>query len=843
MKAGRFLWQGAFLTATAFAALTSGPALADPVAGSSETGEVIVRYAPGTTGDERIEARDAAGVAFEDKSLLPRVQIVDPDPGRSVTEAIAGLESDPNVLYAEPDRMVELNATPDDTLLPMQWGLLNAGQLVNGTGGTPGADLDAKAGWDIGRTSANTVTAVIDSGITPDHPDLINQVWTNPGETPGNGVDDDNNGFVDDVHGWDFVSGDNDPTDGSRHGTHVAGIIGATGNNDFMVTGVSWDANLMPVRACASVGGCPLSATINGIVYAARMGAKVANMSLGGPNFSQAQRDAIAFGNGTLFVVSAGNNANDTPAVPDQGNNDLIPQYPCMADQAPGNPPLANVICVASTDQDDLKSGFSNWGATSVDLAAPGSNIVSTVPAFINPFADTFEPAADVRWNYAKIDLGNTPTAGGWERNAGLGNEGGSDHGVTDSYGTPYLPNSNAAMTMTGAGVDLSGREACALIYQASVDTERPSPNNFTGADVVFVEASREAGGPWTVIDRLAGNSGGYKSSANLDSDASLDAFAGDSSVFLRYRLQADGDVNVGQGVYIDDVVVRCARSTPGSGNFNYLDGTSMSAPQVSGIASIVRELNPGLFPAEVKAKILGGVDVLPAFSGASPTPLVTGGRANLRKTLGSLDLSAPPAPTLGEPSGVVTNPRPRFSWSATEAGATYRLILDGNVVFTSSGQTEFVPLDDLGLGPHTWSVRVSDRPGNVAESEQKQFTFAPDGAVQVLSARPIKDRRGGVKLRIAVNAAGSVSARATAKVKAGKRKRKKTVGQAKATPTAASTIVVKLRPNAAGRKALRRGRALKSTVSVTFAPALGGKPAGAKRFAKLGPPVKKRRR
>lgn len=838
MNAGRLLWQGAFLTATVFAAIFPGAAFADLPAGGGPDGRVIVRYAPGTTGDERVEARAAAEVTFDQASLLPRTQLLDPEPGQSVGAAIAELESDPNVLYAEPDRLVELDATPDDPLLPMQWGLLNAGQSVNGTAGIPGADIDARAGWDIGRTSANTVTAVIDSGITLDHPDLVNQIWTNPGETAGNGVDDDNNGFVDDVHGWDFVSGDADPTDGNRHGSHVAGIIGATGNNDFALTGVSWDASLMPVRVCGSVGGCPLSATINGIVYAARMGAKVANLSLGGPFFSQAQRDAVAFGNGTLFVTSAGNSANDLPAVPNQGNNDLIPQYPCMADQAPGNPPLANVICVASTDQDDLRSDFSNWGATSVDLAAPGSNIISTVPAFIHPLVDGFESVTPVRW-----DHGSTASPGGWERGTGTVLARSGSYGVADSSSGNYLPGSNAAMTMTGTGIDLSGREACALVYFANVNTERPSPNNFTGADVVYVEASGNAGGPWTVIGRMAGNSGGYRSSASLGSDASLDAFAGDSSVYLRYRLQADTDLNLGQGVSIDDVTVRCANSTPGSGNFNYLDGTSMSAPQVSGIASIVRELNPGLFPAEVKAKILAGVDVLPAFSGASPTRLTTGGRANLQKTLAGLDLTAPPAPALGGPSGVVADPRPQFSWSDTEAGATYRLFLDGELIFTGAGRTDYIPLGDLALGPHNWSVRVSDRPGNVAESETRQFTYAPDGAVEVLSARPIRDRRGGVALRVRVSEAGAVSARATAKVKVRTGKRRKTVGKAKASPRAAGTFVLKLRPNAAGRRALKRRRVLRSTARVRFAPALGGRPAAAKRGAKLAAPVKKRRR
>jgi len=363
------------------------------------------------------------------------------------------------------------------------------------------------------------------------------------------------------------------------------------------------------------------------------MGAGVANISLGGKLFTQARRDAIAAADDILFVTSAGNEANDLP--PGQGNNDAVPKYPCMDDQQPGFAPLPNVVCVASTDQNDLKSDFSNWGATSVDLAAPGSNILSTFPSLFSLFNDTFDT---VNWDYAQVDGGvAVATPGGWERYTGIGTGSPAGRAIADSLSSTgsqisYAPLSNATTTMV-SGVNLSGRQGCHLEYNFRLDTEQPTPNSFTGADIFYVEAANSAAGPWTVLDRFAGNTGpNFVSSTTRGSQATLEPFAGNGPVFIRFRLQADADLNVGNGVTVDDVRMRCAgASSPGL--LQYLSGTSMSAPQVAGIASIVRQLNPGLTPAEVKAKILGGVDGIPALDAGSgsPTPVVTAGRANLQ--------------------------------------------------------------------------------------------------------------------------------------------------------------------------------------------------------------------
>jgi len=247
------------------------------------------------------------------------------------------------------------------------WGLNNIGQ----TGGTIDADIDAPEAWDVTTGDSNLVIAIIDSGLDMSHPDIAANLWTNPGEIPGNGIDDDGNGYIDDVHGWDFTGNDNDPTDDvaacGGHGTHTAGTVGAVGDNGVGVTGVNWNVKLMPLKAAKGLLGIlctlPDSATIAAIEYAAANGALVSNNSYGGGSYSQAQMDTIRASR-RLYVAAAGNENND---------NDANPSYPASY-------PLDNIISVAATDHNDARASFSNYGVTSVDLGAPGVNILSTLP-------------------------------------------------------------------------------------------------------------------------------------------------------------------------------------------------------------------------------------------------------------------------------------------------------------------------------------------------------------------------------------------------------------------------------------------------------------------------------
>jgi|GEM_PF-1207354 len=245
----------------------------------------------------------------------------------------------------------------DEPRFDEQWALENTGQ----TGGVPDADIDAADAFGLTTGDETVVVAILDSGIDLDHPELAETLWANPGEIAGNDIDDDGNGLVDDVNGWDFVANDADVSDATGHGTRVAGVVAAAANGEGIV-GVAPGVRVMPVRVCGA--GCPLSDIVEGLTYAADMGATIVNMSFTGVGSFFAPIGDVLAGDasGVLAVAAAGN---------DGGDNDLEPQYPASFD-------LPNVISVAATDASDELASFSNIGATSVDLGAPGVAILST---------------------------------------------------------------------------------------------------------------------------------------------------------------------------------------------------------------------------------------------------------------------------------------------------------------------------------------------------------------------------------------------------------------------------------------------------------------------------------
>jgi len=336
-------------------------------------GEAIVRFRDDTSATERRSARDDADASLERPLEVEDTQLVTLDRGTSVKEGVAKLEQDPNVLYAEPNYVRKAVRSPSDPLFSREWGLNNTGQDVQGISGTPDADIDAPEAWDLETGRSGVKVAVVDTGVDYGHPDLDGNIWTNPDEVPGNGVDDDRNTKVDDVRGWDFVgepvaggarTEDNDPQDENGHGTHVAGIVGAEGNDGTGVTGVSWDVSLMPLRVLDENGSGTVADVLDGYAYAAGEGADVINASLGGNGQSRTEADYFNSNPNVLFVVAAGNDGADV---------DAAPQFPC-------NQPQENVVCVAASDQSERLAGFSNYGRDNVDLAAPGDRILSTYP-------------------------------------------------------------------------------------------------------------------------------------------------------------------------------------------------------------------------------------------------------------------------------------------------------------------------------------------------------------------------------------------------------------------------------------------------------------------------------
>ncbi len=287
----------------------------------------------------------------------------------AATEDVLGWASTTRgVAYVEPDFVINHASTPNDPDLSRLWGLHNTGQ----TGGIDDADIDALEAWNITTGSRDVVIAVIDTGVDYTHRDLAANIWRNPGEIPGNGIDDDGNGFIDDVYGYDFVNNDGDPMDDNGHGTHVAGTIGGVGNDGTGIVGVNWQVSIMGLKFLSGGGSGSTSDAVRAVNYATMMrrdhGINIVatNNSWGGGGFSQSLSDAIEAGGdaGILFIAAAGNEGN---------NNDTFPGYPAsMTSEA--------IISVAATDSSNNLAGFSNYGATSVDVGAPGVGIYSALP-------------------------------------------------------------------------------------------------------------------------------------------------------------------------------------------------------------------------------------------------------------------------------------------------------------------------------------------------------------------------------------------------------------------------------------------------------------------------------
>jgi subtilisin family serine protease len=457
---------------------------------------------PATQARQSSEASDLlTAVGLSDQFSVVRnlgadgVYLVNSSAAMAPSDAYARLQAIPGFREAEPDFIVQGSTTPNDPSFNLLYGLHNTGQTVNGDPGTPDADIDAPEAWNLSTGSSNVVVAIIDSGIDYTHPDLVDNIWTNPGEIPGNSIDDDGNGYVDDVHGYDFFNLDGDPFDDNSHGTHVAGTIGAEGNNGIGVAGVNWDVTLMGLKFLGSGGTGPNSAAIAAVNYVSMMSdrgvnIRVTNNSWSSTSFSSQLSNAIA-GNrdrDILFVAAASN---------DGTNNDDVPHYPASYD-------LDNIIAVAATTNDDTLASFSNYGAISVDLAAPGVLTYSTTPGGGYGFKNGTSMATPHVTGAAALAFALEPNASYTEvRNAILG---GVDHkanlagvvatggrlnlvGMIDKLGL-YVGSTTPA---AGSTVSLAPTDFVVNFLdaysQASVDAEDLTVNNIAADSFTFTDS------------------------------------------------------------------------------------------------------------------------------------------------------------------------------------------------------------------------------------------------------------------------------------------------------------------------------------------------------------------
>ncbi len=484
---------------------------------------------------------------------------------RTTAQLISELSRNPAVETVEPNYLRWVSgAPPDDPLFTDLWALKNTGQLANGTPGTAGDDIRFVAAWALAQPAPTNppVVAVIDTGVDHTHPDLAGNMWINPGENPTNGLDNDGDGFVNDYYGYDFADNLPDPQDSGFHGTHVAGTIAATGNNDLGVIGVDYEARIMALRASSDGDTLPDSFIIEAIQYAimkknSGVNLVAINESFGGGGYNGAERAAMqAAGNvGIIFCVSAGNETND---------NDASPVYPA-------NYGLSNMIVVAATDQNDALADFSNYGASTVDLGAPGVNILSTLPV---AQAGTIASVQQGSTTYGANELAYSGTTTGITATVyacGLGNPG----------EFPTAVSNNIALIQRGT-----------LLF-----SEKVSNAMAAGARAAII------------YNNVSGNfSGTLSETGNWIPAVSLS--------------QADGlamQVNA---------ITTVVNWTDPAQIYQYLDGTSMAAPQVSGAVAFAAMNFPGETVAQRVQRILTNVDVVPGLRGR----VRTGGRLNLQR-------------------------------------------------------------------------------------------------------------------------------------------------------------------------------------------------------------------
>jgi thermitase len=548
--------------------------------------EAVVHFSQsvGAAGRQAL-LRDEGATSIE-RLHVPGFELVRLAAGMSVASGVQSLRSDPGVVSAEPNHYLHALALPNDARYGDLWAMPR---------------ISAPAAWDITTGSSSVKVAVVDTGLAWDHPDLA-------ANTP--------------THGIDEVSHDGDARDFNGHGTHVAGTIGAVGNNSIGVTGVNWHASLLPVRVLDGDGSGTDDTVANGFADACANGAKVVNASLGGAGDSAVILAAMSSAacQQTLFVVAAGNSGSD---------NDVAPTYPCNFGGPPYN--LPNVICVAATNEIDTLASFSNYGVNHVNLAAPGADIWSSWPGYSNLWSDGFEsPLAAGSWTQSVISGGiafdrSTTRATG-------------SYSVADSPSGTYANGADTRLFHVGSVANLTGRIGCKLDYDLRLDTAPGDAFAVSGSS----DSVSYSGTAWS------GSTLGRFVPVSTD----MSQFDGSSTFYPALRLTSDA-TGVADGGYVDNLTVACL--APGGEGYEQLNGTSMATPQVAGVAALVWAAHPAYTVAQVKGAILTNVDQLPSLAGK----VGTGGRLNACKALAGCGGSAPPPPPPPPPPPAPPPPAP----------------------------------------------------------------------------------------------------------------------------------------------------------------------------------------
>jgi len=529
-----------------------------------------------------------------------------------IAKQINGVE----IAEISPPVSINSQSFPNDDLFSKLWGMHN-----DGTYGKIDADIDAPEAWSKNIGNKIPVIGIIDTGVDYTHPDLKNNIWINEKEFYGKkGVDDDGNGYIDDIFGIDTYNQDSDPIDDNGHGTHIAGTIAGEGNNAIGVAGVNWNSRVASCKFLDSDGYGSLDDAVECINYFNTLKSNgvnivVTNNSWGGGDYSEILEDAIEEANalGILFVAAAGNEEN---------NNDINPVYPA-------NYQVANVISVAATDSNDELASFSNFGQNSVHLGAPGENITSTLPTTnicrqngnLVLFSDNFE-SGDGNWSMLTVDpdeplqdLVNEH----WKIDNSIAYSG--VNSLSDSNDSNYTDN-RIQTVMMKYSIDLSNRDENETLC-ASIKIKGEVEENY---DYLQFMASSDGGENWVYLgDKISGEIAEW---TEIGVPIPSDMFSSNFKLaIVRY---SDCCINF-EGYNIDDVTI-------GSGdinqiaNYGALSGTSMAAPHVTGAIAFLSSLEDTLSPLDIKEKILDSVDTIDSLNGT----VSTGGRLNINSLIAS---------------------------------------------------------------------------------------------------------------------------------------------------------------------------------------------------------------
>lgn len=566
--------------------------------GAVVPGEAIVRFEPGISAAERRGARRGAGVELDERLVLPRAELVEVE--GPVGAAVARLERQPGVAYAQPNYRYEATAVdpPDDPRFAELWGLSDPALADPGVSALEAWDDPPGAGVPKGQ---GQVIAVVDTGVDLTHPDLAPNLWANPGELPIPDTLDlpGGNGFVDDIHGYDFVDDDGDPDDYEFHGTHVAGTAAAVADNADGIAGVAPGAEIMAVRVLDGDGSGNSADIADGIAYAADAGADVVNLSLGG---------LAGAGDSLVFNAIAAAAAEDAVVVAAAGNegadNDAEPHTPCAL-------PNPNLICVAALNRAGKLASFSNFGPESVDIAAPGGGdiagggILSARTDYGAPlFEDDFEAGFGGAWD-------TVASSGGilW----GEDDEGTNDV-ATDSPGSDYAPDAESFL-FTADPLNLDEERGCRVHFRTRYEVEPAGPTEFFD---VFMAGALTAT-PAFDARFFEGTSAGFAEGTFRSEEVSISDLDGREDVFPAFAILSDGSLEF-DGAYVDEVEVVCRDDAYDATNYVRFSGTSMAAPHVSGVVALVRAAAPGLSALEAIDAVLTGASAIPVADPARRT-------------------------------------------------------------------------------------------------------------------------------------------------------------------------------------------------------------------------------